>query len=167
MASKTFILNHEEILHKIKRLAWEVYENNYQHEDLLIIGIKERGKVIADMLCADIESISELKVHKAYLELNASNPANSIFENLDIGIEGKSVILVDDVLNTGKTLMLAAVPILLKNPSGLQTVILANRDHKKFAISADYVGISLATTLHEHLAFEKSQSGEYCVSLGE
>jgi pyrimidine operon attenuation protein / uracil phosphoribosyltransferase len=167
MSTKTFILDHVEILQKIQRLAWEVYENNYQEKELVVIGVKERGKVVADLLCSQLEEISELNIHKAYLQLDESQPLNSVFENLDIEILGKTVILVDDVLNTGKTLMLASVPILLQNPLGLQTVILANRDHKKFAISADYVGISLATTLHEHLSFEKNERDEYAVSLGE
>ena len=165
MNGKTLILNHEEIIQKIKRLAWEVYENNYQRDAIVVIGIKERGKVVADLLCEALADISKLKISKGYIELNADHPQDSIIEAHEESLKGQSVILVDDVLNSGRTLMLATVPILLQSPLALQTVILADRDHKRFAISADYVGISLATTLQEHLSFTQNEKGEFSVSL--
>lgn len=164
MSTTTLILDHKAILTKLQRLAWEVYENHYNQDEIVVIGIKERGKVVADLLCDALGRISDLKIDKGYIELNASNPAESVIEGISGSMENKRVLLVDDVLNTGRTLMLATVPILLDKPSGLQTVILADRDHKKFAISADYVGISLATTLQEHITFSQS-NGEYSVSL--
>lgn len=165
MSSKTLILEHTEILQKIKRLAWELYENNHQHGEVVVIGIKERGKIVSDLISAELRKISDLTVHAGYIELNAEKPLESKLENIDFSLKDKVLILVDDVLNSGRTLMLATVPLLIQNPAGLQTVILANRDHKKFAISADYVGISLATTLHEHISFSSDKSGEYFVAL--
>jgi len=163
--TETLILQHDEIMQKIKRLAWEVYENNFSYNELVVIGIKERGKVVADLLCGALKEVSQLKIHQAYIELNADAPQDSIIENLVVNMQGMRVVLVDDVLNSGKTLMAATVPILLQKPHSLQTVVLADRDHKRFAIATDYVGISLATTLQEHISFSKNKEGKYSVSL--
>lgn len=147
-------------------MAWQMYEEFYAEEEVVVVGIKEAGSHIAKLLKDELERIGGMTVSLTGVTVNKQSPFSSeIHFDQELSIESKTVILVDDVLNTGKTLIAASIPLLKASPSKLKTAILANRDHKQYPIAADYVGISLATTLEEHISFKISDTGEMSVQL--
>ena len=143
----------KQVKQKIKRLAWEVYENNISENDIVIIGISERGSIIAQEIKKIIEKISDIKIVLGRIELDKDNPYDkdvSMNFSKDDYAE-KVVILCDDVLNSGKTLMYSARSFLSTSLKKLSTVVLVDRNHNLYPIKSDYVGLSLSTTLKEYI----------------
>ncbi len=151
------ILNHSQISHKIKRLAWQMYENNMETTEIWIAGIDERGGFLANLIANELKQIGTLDVKQFSIQLNRENyePLFISEHSLD-NLANKTVVIVDDVLNSGKTIMCCLLPLLEKKVSKIEVAVLASRSHKKFPIKADYVGISMATTLQEHLLFDNT-----------
>jgi pyrimidine operon attenuation protein/uracil phosphoribosyltransferase len=110
MSPRSKILNINEIDQKLKRLAWQVYEKNSGEKEIIVVGISERGLILAKQLADHIQEISNIKTKISHLELDKDNPYNKeVSLNLkEKEYSNKVVILVDDVLNSGKTLMYAA-----------------------------------------------------------
>jgi len=165
MSPKIQILDIKAVNQKLNRLAWQVYEHNSDAEEIIVVGIANRGLRIAKQLAKNIESISKIKTTIGHLELDKDNPYNkevSINLTSDDYIE-KVVILCDDVLNSGKTLMYAAKHFLSTPLSKLSTVVLVDRNHNLYPIKSDYVGLSLATTLKEYInvSLSGSEQGVY------
>lgn len=159
--SKTLILNHLQIQQRINRIAYQVYENNYREQEIIIAGIVKNGFVLAKKISEKLQQISPIKVKLAEITLNKKNPlAEKVKVTLpakvpiDIGIENKVVIVVDDVLESGKTMMYGIAPLLNYPLKHLYTIVLIDRDHRIFPIKADFVGLSLATTMQEHVSVE-------------
>ncbi|MFT5723117.1 MAG: pyrimidine operon attenuation protein/uracil phosphoribosyltransferase [Bacteroidia bacterium] len=164
--AQTLILNHSEILQKITRMAWQIFENNHNAKSLVIIGVEKKGEIVSGLIYNALKDISDLKMNQGSVFIDKENPTlEGISLKCDQDLNDCNVVLVDDVLNSGKTLMYATLPILAQNPRQLQTAILANRDHTRFPIKADFVGVSLATTLQEHLQFSKDAKGDMTVYL--
>lgn len=159
METRSCILNPHQIQQKIERIAHEIYENHYDEQILYFFGIVERGFVFATKLANEVEKISGIKVEVIPLEINKKNPQKSEPKlNFDHkNLKKKTIFLVDDVLNTGTTLMYAANFLIQFPIKGLRTVILVNRKHRLFPIRADFVGLSLATTLKEHIEVDFSE----------
>ena len=153
MSEKSKILDIIEITQKLKRLAWQVYEKNSTEKEIIVVGISERGLILAKQLVAHIEEISTIKTIISHLELDKDNPYNKeVFLNLEEKVyANKVVILVDDVLNSGKTLMYAAKHFLTTPLTSLSIMVLVDRNHNRYPIKADYIGLSLATTLQEYI----------------
>ncbi|MCB9263296.1 MAG: phosphoribosyltransferase [Flavobacteriales bacterium] len=163
---KNLILTHSEIEIKINRMAWQILEKNYNATQIIIIGIEQKGVIIGQLLSKELQKISKLSIVSGTIKLSKDSPSiDKIKLTCPADIENNAVILVDDVLNSGKTLMYGTLPILAQNPSTLQTAVLANRDHTNFPVKADFVGISLATTLQEHISFEQNKKGDMAVYL--
>ncbi len=165
--SEKFILNNDQIAQKIKRMAYEIYEENYNAKSITIVGIEGQGLALAKALLKELESIFPVKFTLIPANLDKKNPA-SFDPNLDEfkkQIEGKAIIIVDDVLNSGKTLIYAIRPFLNLNPSSIQVAVLINRDHKSFPMQVDYTGLSLATTIQEHVLVDLNKKGAYSASL--
>jgi len=153
---RTVILDHKQIGQKITRIAHQILENNFQEKSLVVMGIHEEGYVLAERLVSILNSISEINIELFGIHMDKKSPLKS---GLNTEIEGnqlknKAVILVDDVLNSGKTLVHATKFLLDFNVKGLQTVCLVDRKHRRFPIRADYVGLTLSTTLQEHITVE-------------
>ena len=153
MTTKSKILNIEEINQKLKRLAWQVYEKNSAEKEIIVVGISERGLILAKQLVGLIQEISNIKTKIAHLELDKDNPYN---KEVSLQLEEKEyaskvVILVDDVLNSGKTLMYAAKHFLTTRLASLSIMVLVDRNHNRYPIKADYIGLSLSTTLQEYI----------------
>ncbi len=165
MNTKNKILDSRGISQKINRLAWEVYENNLLEKEIIIVGVSGRGEVLATLLSKVLVDISSIKITLARISLDKDNPYECEIEtNLkESDYTNKVLILVDDVLNSGKTLMYAAKYFLTTPLSRLSTVVLVDRTHNRFPIKADYVGLSLATTLQEYINVEltKGEEGVY------
>lgn len=150
---QTVILDHKQVGQKITRIAHEILENNFQEKSLVVLGIKNEGFILAQRLVAILGSISDINISLHDISLNKKNPLESgLKSSLEAkSIKNKMVILVDDVLNSGKTLVYSAKFLLDHDVKGLQTVCLVDRKHRKFPIRADYVGLTLSTTLQEHI----------------
>lgn len=150
------ILNEKQIHQKTDRLAFEVLENNYEEEEVLLIGINNTGMKFAKMLQQKLQSISEIRFPLAHLEINPPDPLNPA-PKLNIPTEnlaGKTILLIDDVANSGRTLFYACQPIMQVVPKKLETAVLVDRTHKNFPVRVNYVGLSLATTLKEDIKVE-------------
>ena len=153
---KSLVLNKEQLQQKIDRLAWEIYEQNYKEKEVIIAGIAKRGVLVAKKLADKLTEISSFKVKLATIRLDKDNPYEKEIE-VDITedeFKDKVLILVDDVLNSGKTLIYGTKHFLSVPIKRLSTVVLVDRNHNRFPIKADFVGLSLSTTLKEHISVE-------------
>ena len=158
MSSKTKILDASQVKQKLIRLAWQVYEHNADEQEIIVVGIAERGFMLAKKLAKYIEQISNIRIIVTQVRLDKKSPYN---KEVSIGIDqqvysNKVVIMVDDVLNSGKTLIYGAKHFLTTPLKKLSTVVLIDRNHNRYPIKADYVGLSLATTLKEYISVELS-----------
>ncbi|NHE59233.1 phosphoribosyltransferase family protein [Cyclobacterium plantarum] len=153
--TKTLVLNHKQIQQKIVRIAYEIYERNVGETALIFAGLTGMGHVLAGLIAEKLSEIAPIKVDLIAVSLDKSNPKLGEVRLSDKGpFGGKCIILVDDVLNTGKTLAYAMVPFLEDNVKQIEVAVLVNRSHKLFPVSPDYTGFELATTLSEHITVD-------------
>ena len=147
------ILSHIEIQHKIRRIAYQIYEANVAEKEIVIAGIEGGGLKFAKKIQNVLRKITDADILLCKVSMNKSNPLESEVKT-SIPVEeykNKSVVLVDNVLNSGTTLIYG-VHHFLKTPlKQLKTAVLVNRNHKKYPVKADYKGISLSTSLQEHV----------------
>lgn len=158
--TKVQILDHAAVMTRLRRMAYEVYEANYQEQDLFLIGIDERGGYLGQQLKQLLEQISPLKVHfiAATLDREAEGGGMGIELGLDslAELQDQSVLVVDDVLYTGTTLMNVMAILLQGAPAKMRTAVLIDRGHRLMPVSADFVGLELATTIQQHVSVEFS-----------
>lgn len=147
------ILDKESIRMKLERMALEIIENNLEEESIILVGIQENGSVIARTMVKLLKEYSPLKVHLINLTLDKKHPAD-IKLSEEIDITNKVIVLVDDVANSGKTILYSLKPFLEFHPKKIQTLALVERTHKIFPVNLDYKGLSVATTLQEHIFVE-------------
>jgi len=164
----TRILSPEQIRQKIKRIAFEIAEDNYDEQNIVIAGIciDSEGYIFAERLFRELSNIISANITLTHIELDKQQPGNSEVElNLtEEQIDHQTIILADDVSNTGRTLLYALKPILSFSPKKVRCAVLVDRKHKLFPVTPDYVGISLSTTIHEHIRVvlsEVEQEGIY------
>ena len=159
---KTLILNNKQIEQKINRIAYEIYENNHSEKEIIIAGISDNGYIFAKRIADVVTKISPIKTTLIEIKINKENPlAKEIKISLsDKELKNKVIILVDDVLNSGKTLIFGAKPFLISPVKRLTTVVLVDRGHNRFPIKADFVGLSLSTTLQEHITVDLKKGKE-------
>ena len=134
----------------IKRMAYEIYEHNIDEKEITLIGIQERGVDIAYLLQKEIEAISKLKIISTSIEMDKTNPLNPIIID-KIKMANKNIIIVDDVANSGKTVLYAMKTLLNELPKKIQVAVLIDRKHKQFPISSDFVGMQISTTIKENI----------------
>ncbi|MFN7119793.1 MAG: phosphoribosyltransferase family protein [Saprospiraceae bacterium] len=161
------ILNQRQIKQKIKRLAIEMLENNYEESEIYLLGINNRGYSFAQLLQAELNRITKIPIILTRLRLSPAAPLDAPIE-LEMAatdLQGKTVIIVDDVANTGRTMFYAFKPIMDILPKKVQVAVLVDRKHKAFPIQVDYVGLSLATTLKENIDVQILQEEEPAVFL--
>jgi pyrimidine operon attenuation protein / uracil phosphoribosyltransferase len=150
---KNYILSPEVAAKKLKRMAFEILENNFGETSFILAGIRESGTVIAETIQRLLTEISGLRTELITVSLDKKNPTTvEISRPLDF--KNKVVILIDDVSNSGKTLMYAIRPFLDTSPKKIQTLVLVERSHNAFPVKPDYVGLSVATTIQEHIYVE-------------
>lgn len=163
---RTEILNHSQIIKKIERMAWEIFENNYNSKNIVLIGIADKGVVISNKIAEILKSISKSEITTGTIEIvNKSDFDSEIKLVCSKNLKNQNVILIDDVINSGKTLLASMIPIVKQKPSKIQTAVLAKRNHRMFPVKCNVVGISLATTLQEHIWFEVDKKGKMIVFL--
>ena len=158
----TLLLNHEQIQQKINRMAYQLFENNYNDSEIILAGIEQRGYVLAQRIKTVLEGFSEQKVTLLSIEVEKDSPYQT-FQQKEIApeiYENKVVVVIDDVLNSGKTLIYGVNQFLHAPVKKISTLVLIDRNHKRFPVNADYVGLSLATTLKQNIRVVFSDNGD-------
>ena len=164
---KVEILNTQQIQQKLNRLAYEVYEHTVDEKEIMLAGIDGNGYLVAKKLCDILKKIAKYKITLGKISLDKKNPLakKPVTDFTEKDYKNKTIILVDDVLNSGKTLIYA-VQLFLNQPiKKLHTVVLVDRSHTQYPVKADFVGLSLSTTLQEHIIADFSKSGKESVYL--
>ena len=146
------ILTHEEIKHKIRRIAYQIYECNVNENEIILAGIESNGYILAKQLKLALTKISNISPLLCKVSIDKKNPRNPITTSIsENDYKNKSVVLIDDVLNSGTTLVYGVKHFLEVPLKQFKTAVLVNRNHKKYPVKADFKGISLSTSLHEHV----------------
>lgn len=148
-----FILSNEIAYRKLQRMAYEIVERNVNEEQVILAGIKESGVIIARELHHFLKDIFKGEILLLEISIDKKDPMNiSLSQQMDFN--DKVVIIIDDVSNSGKTLLYALKPFLDFYPKKIQTLALVERSHREFPVSPDYVGMSIATALSERIVVE-------------
>ena len=150
---KNYILEEKVINKKLRRMAFEIMENNPDAGELILVGIRENGSTIARNVQRLLAENSTIKTKLINLSLDKRHPTTILLDD-SIDFNSKNIILIDDVSNSGKTMMYALKPFLESFPAKIETLVLVERTHKLFPVKSDYVGISLATTFQDHIYVE-------------
>ncbi len=156
--TSTIILDKKQIAHKLKRIAYQIYEANIDEKEVIIAGIMDNGFILAKKLKTILEKISPISVKLCKVAIDKKNPILPIKTSLTPSeYENRSLILVDDVLHSGTTLIYGVKHFLEVPMKQFKTAVLVDRNHKKYPIKADFKGISLSTSLNENVevVFEK------------
>ncbi|MEM8522588.1 phosphoribosyltransferase family protein [Flavobacterium sp. PL12] len=158
--NKDIILTNQEIEHKIRRIAYQIYETFVDEEEIVIAGIANNGFIFAEKIASMLETISPIKVSICKVQINKQNPQLQIQTSLaKEDYANKGLILVDDVLNSGTTLIYAVRHFIDVPLKKFKTAVLVDRNHKKYPVKADFKGISLSTSLFEHVQVVFDEDG--------
>jgi pyrimidine operon attenuation protein/uracil phosphoribosyltransferase len=150
---RKIILTAEQSKMKLRRMAFQIEEHNRGVGEIYLMGIRESGFLIAQLLGAMITELTTLNVQVHPVVIDKRSPLQSTLAS-DLDIKDRTIVLVDDVVNSGKTMLYALLPILNASPKNVQTLTLVERSYKTFPVHVDYVGISLSTTLHDHITVD-------------
>lgn len=156
MSERTIVLDHERVQRKLERIAHQLHEENHEEQGIILVGIAPRGLALAKRLQARLKEISELDVDLVTLQLDKDKPLEAPVKlSLELdALRDRTVVLVDDVLMSGRTLMHAAAHLVSVPLKRLTTVVLVDRRHRSYPIRADIVGLTLSTTTQEHISVE-------------
>lgn len=160
------ILNHQQIHNKTRRIAYQILESNVNEEEIITAGISKNGFVFAQKIKAELEKITSAKITLCEVIINKQNPLQPVTTSLTKEqYSNKPLILIDDVLNSGMTLIYGVKHFLDVPLKNFKTAVLVNRNHKKYPIKADFKGISLSTSIQEHIdvVFEEGEDMAYLV----
>lgn len=154
MKKQKLILNKEQSHHKLQRMALEIAEQlSEDNAELYLIGVAKKGVVISEILYPYLQPYFQQKIKLLSVELHKDLPTK-ITLSKNVNFNDCNIILVDDVANSGKTLTYALKPLLEFHPKRIQTLVLVERTYKKFPIKPDYIGLSISTTIQEHILVE-------------
>jgi pyrimidine operon attenuation protein/uracil phosphoribosyltransferase len=158
------ILTHSEIDHKIKRIAYQIYETFVEEESIVIAGIASNGYIFAEKIARVLQTISPLEVILCEVKMNKQNLNSEISTSITKeDYQNKGIVLVDDVLNSGSTLMYGVKHFLDVPVKKFKTAVLVDRNHKKYPIKVDFKGISLSTSSLEHVTVVFEENDSYAV----
>lgn len=156
---KNQVLDHKKIIRICNRLAYQIIENSENKKSIILVGIKEKGYEVSKLIMQELNKICSNKIILRYIEIDKTSPKNSLKCNLESTFKSsEKVFLIDDVLNTGKTLMYSVNKLLDYDFDSIKTVVLIDRNHKKFPVKVDFKGISLSTNYDDivKLNFKKN-----------
>lgn len=156
--ARVLLLNNGQIERKLVRMAWQIWEHNSNREAVTLVGIQHGGAQLAERLAAELRRISPLTIDVVNLELAKRQPLASPVR-LSAAITSKSVVLVDDVANSGRTLLYALQPIAATAPDKVLIAVLVDRKHKSFPVNPDIIGHQVATTLQENILVSVEPGG--------
>ena len=155
------ILTHQEIEHKTRRMAYQIYETFVNEEEIIIAGIANQGLKFAKRIIKILNEISNKKIVLCEVQVNKKQPRNPVKTSLPANAyTDKALVLVDDVLNSGSTLIYAVKHFLDVPLRNFKTAVLVDRNHKRFPVKADFKGISLSTSLKEHVSVVFEENGD-------
>lgn len=165
VAEKNLILDEKRLKQIIKRIAYQVFEENYKEKEIYIAGVFDNGYTFAQLLVEELKAFKDWTVKLIRVDVDKVAKVQPEIK-LDIStdkLKGKTVVVTDDVLNTGRALIFSIQPFLTIPLAKLQTAVIVKRTHKTFPVSTDFVGYSMATTLKEHVEvnFTKKEFGVY------
>lgn len=161
---KNIILTDTEIRHKTKRIAYQIYETFSTENEVILAGIASNGYIFAQKIAEELRQISDLKVTLCEVKINKQDPKGPVVTSIPKeSYENKGLVLIDDVLNSGTTLIYGVKHFLEVTLSKFKTAVLVDRNHKKYPVKADFKGISLSTSLQEHIqvVFDEKESYAY------
>ncbi|QOD61446.1 phosphoribosyltransferase [Polaribacter haliotis] len=164
--ASNIILDTTQIQQKIRRIAYQIYESNSSEKEVIIAGIIGNGYIFAEKIVAVLKEISSLKVTICEVQINKKKPLEKVTTSIEVtDYKNKSLVLVDDVLNSGTTLIYGIKHFLDVPLKRFKTAVLVNRNHKKYPVKADFKGISLSTSIKEHIhvEFTKKEAKAYLV----
>ncbi len=160
MSEKKYVLTKEVAEQKLQRLALEIAEQlDGDDAEIIIIGIRNSGKVVADKIGVLLRPLLTVPIKIISVVLNKVTPKEVFLSEPNIDFNNKNVIVADDVVNSGKTLLFALRPLLYFQPKRIQTLVLVERMHKLFPIKSDYIGLTVATTSQANIVVE-AKDGE-------
>ncbi|MGF1637534.1 MAG: phosphoribosyltransferase family protein [Cyclobacteriaceae bacterium] len=164
-ATDNQILNKKQVIQKISRIAYEIYENHYLEKRIILAGVPATGYLLAGLIKKELEKISPIAVKLTKIHIDKLDPfASEVRIDCDLAdLKNQCIVLVDDVLYTGRTFINSLKPFLNIQVKQIETAVLVNRGHKLFPISADYTGYELATMLNDHVvvSLEKDKYGVF------
>lgn len=164
--SPNIILNNLEIEHKIRRIAYQIYETFADEDEIILAGIASNGYIFAEKLSQVLTKVSDLKITLCEVKIDKQNPFNQITTSVPKEIyANKNIVVVDDVLHSGTTLIYGVKHFLEMPVKKIKTAVLVDRNYKKFPVKADFKGISLSTSSkeHVHVVFDGNSSYAYLV----
>ena len=153
VAEKNLILDAAQVKQKIRRMAFEMYEHNFKEKSIVVAGIDGQGYVLAKLVTKELEAISPIQVILVKVSLDKLTPQQGeVTLDCDINeVKKKCFILVDDVLNSGRTLAYGLKPFLDTEVKKIETAVLVNRRHTSFPVHPEYTGYELSTTIKDHV----------------
>lgn len=160
--AQNIILTKQQINQITKRIAYQIYETFVDETEIVIAGIANSGYVFAQKIADEVTKIAEIKVILGRVEVNKQNPLEEVKTNMvKTDYENKSVVLVDDVMNSGSTLIYGVKYFLDVPLKKFKTAVLIDRNHKKYPVKADFKGISLSTSSLEHIQVVFNETDEF------
>lgn len=160
--AQNIILNQKQIQQITKRIAYQIYETFVDEKEIVIAGIANSGYIFAQKINDELTKISDLKIVLGKVEINKQNPLQAIKTDLlQTDYENKAIVLVDDVMNSGATLIYSVKYFLEVPVKKFKTAVLVDRSHKKYPVKADFKGISLSTSSLEHIQVVFNDKEEY------
>ncbi|THF49801.1 phosphoribosyltransferase [Flavobacterium supellecticarium] len=159
---KNIILTQQEINHKTKRIAYQIYETFADEQEVVLAGIAANGYIFAQKIARELKEISDLNIVLCEVKINKTQPQETIQTSLTPEeYANKNLVLIDDVLNSGTTLIYGVKHFLDVPLKKFKTAVLVDRNHKKYPVKADFKGLSLSTSLLEHIQVVFEESEEY------
>lgn len=163
---KSIILDHQTIVQKTRRIAFQILESNYEAKEIILAGINGNGFTFAQKIKEQLTLITDIEIVLCELVMDKKNPLNNPHTSITAtAYENKNVVLIDDVLDSGKTLIYGVKHFLEVPLASFRTAVLVDRNHKKYPVKADYKGISLSTSMQEQVVvdFSKENSSAYLI----
>ncbi|RZJ58952.1 MAG: phosphoribosyltransferase [Flavobacterium sp.] len=163
---KNIILTQKEIEHKTKRIAYQIYETFSDDDEVVLAGIADNGYIFAEKIAGELRRISFLNVILCEVRINKQRPQDKVETSLSAeAYSNKCLVLVDDVLSSGTTLIYGVKHFLEVPLKKFKTAVLVDRNHKQYPVKADFKGLSLSTSLQEHIEVVFTETEAYaCLS---
>ncbi len=155
------ILNSNQISQKIKRLSYELYENNLEEKKVVLFGINSNGNILSSRIKKNLDNLFPADIESYKLKIDVDNSKSNKLDLIRDSLNEKVVIIVDDVLNSGKTIAYSINLILPFYPKKIEVAVLVDRSHKNFPILAKYSGVKLNTTINEHVKIDFKKNEGY------